>query len=186
MPYKDPEKKKANNKKYWSSYSKNPENEERIASNKNDYMKEYRKRKDVQQRESQYAKEYNNKDVFNFLDDQDGASQFLVEYLRQQKESGKFIDCDINRTRARKFHIDTLPALLSLQGFYCAYCWKQVYGKIELLEIDHIIPVSKGGNDLVSNLSVVCSDCNKRKSNKENEFLLPLIRCEFSVLVGRC
>ena len=33
------------------------------------------------------------------------------------------------------------------------------------LHVDHIIPVSKGGNDELDNLQTLCSDCNLNKSN---------------------
>ncbi len=50
----------------------------------------------------------------------------------------------------------------------CAYCGaKQVR-----LEIDHILPKSKGGSDRVSNLTIACRDCNCKKSNYSlQEFL---------------
>ena len=35
-----------------------------------------------------------------------------------------------------------------------------------LLEIDHIIPVSKGGYTVEENLQTLCWKCNRAKSNK--------------------
>jgi len=34
------------------------------------------------------------------------------------------------------------------------------------LEVDHIIPVSQGGNDELSNLQVLCKECNRAKGNR--------------------
>lgn len=34
------------------------------------------------------------------------------------------------------------------------------------LEIDHIIPISKGGKNIESNTQILCSNCNNAKSNK--------------------
>lgn len=34
------------------------------------------------------------------------------------------------------------------------------------IEIDHIIPVSKGGKSIESNLQVLCASCNRKKGNK--------------------
>ena len=44
----------------------------------------------------------------------------------------------------------------------CAYC-----GKKDIpLEIEHIVPKSKGGSNRVSNLTLACTDCNQKKGNK--------------------
>ncbi|ADI74127.1 HNH endonuclease [Methanohalobium evestigatum Z-7303] len=43
----------------------------------------------------------------------------------------------------------------------CAYCDKQ---NVQL-EVEHIVPRSRGGSDRVSNLTIACHDCNQRKSN---------------------
>jgi CRISPR/Cas system Type II protein with McrA/HNH and RuvC-like nuclease domain len=46
--------------------------------------------------------------------------------------------------------------------YTCAYC-KQKGG---ILEIDHIIPFSKGGSDELNNLVTSCRKCNRQKKNK--------------------
>ena len=52
--------------------------------------------------------------------------------------------------------------LLEKWGRKCAYC-----GETNVpLEIEHIIPKSRGGSDRVSNLTLSCHECNQRKGNK--------------------
>ena len=51
--------------------------------------------------------------------------------------------------------------LLQKWGHRCAYCGT---GNIPL-QIEHIIPKSRGGTDRVSNLTLSCEDCNQRKNN---------------------
>jgi len=46
-------------------------------------------------------------------------------------------------------------------GFQCAYCGKSPPEVI--LEIDHIEPTSRGGNDDINNLLTACFDCNRGK-----------------------
>ena len=46
----------------------------------------------------------------------------------------------------------------------CQICGKKC--QRSEIEIDHIIPVSKGGKTTLSNLQVLCSKCNRKKSNK--------------------
>lgn len=52
--------------------------------------------------------------------------------------------------------------LLEKWGRQCAYCG----AKDRPLEIEHIIPRSRGGSNRVSNLALACHDCNQRKGNK--------------------
>ncbi len=47
----------------------------------------------------------------------------------------------------------------------CAYC-----GKSETpLEVEHIVPKSRGGSDRVSNLTISCHRCNQKKGNRTAE-----------------
>jgi hypothetical protein len=55
--------------------------------------------------------------------------------------------------------------LFKRDSFQCVYCGNKPPNV--LLEIDHIIPHSKGGKDTIENLVTSCFDCNRGKSNKE-------------------
>lgn len=51
--------------------------------------------------------------------------------------------------------------------FTCCNCGNSTYAEPNLLlEIDHIIPVSKGGRTVESNLQTLCWKCNRTKSDK--------------------
>jgi 5-methylcytosine-specific restriction endonuclease McrA len=55
--------------------------------------------------------------------------------------------------------------LLEKFGHRCAYCAKAETP----LEIEHIVPSSRGGSDRVSNLTIACHTCNQAKGNQTAE-----------------
>jgi len=48
--------------------------------------------------------------------------------------------------------------------FVCQYCG--ACGPNVELEVDHIIPISRGGTDEMSNLKTTCFDCNRGKGDR--------------------
>lgn len=48
-------------------------------------------------------------------------------------------------------------------NYQCAIC-----GERKPLTVDHIIPLSKGGTDDISNIQPLCRNCNSKKNNKLN------------------
>ena len=50
-------------------------------------------------------------------------------------------------------------------NYTCQICGKYMPDEVGL-HVDHIIPISKGGKTVPSNLQVLCSKCNGSKSNK--------------------
>ena len=63
--------------------------------------------------------------------------------------------------------------LLKKFDYQCAYCGK----KNIPLEIEHIIPKSRGGSNRVSNLTISCHDCNQSKDDQTaTEFGYPEIQ----------
>ena len=55
--------------------------------------------------------------------------------------------------------------VLKRDRFTCQYCSAKP-PKVPL-EVDHIMPVSKGGENVMNNLITACFDCNRGKSNIE-------------------
>jgi 5-methylcytosine-specific restriction endonuclease McrA len=51
--------------------------------------------------------------------------------------------------------------ILERQGFRCAICYKKVK-----LEMDHVIPLSKGGLHIPKNIQGLCRPCNLTKGYK--------------------
>lgn len=55
--------------------------------------------------------------------------------------------------------------VLQRDGFTCQYCGRT--GQERELEIDHIVPVSKGGTNDIGNLQTACKECNRGKLTDE-------------------
>ena len=78
-----------------------------------------------------------------------------------------------NKNKSKKhFAINTRVPLTNKALFrrdqnICAYCGNDFSSKD--LSRDHIMPVSKGGPDIWTNVVTACTSCNKRKDNKTLE-----------------
>ena len=55
--------------------------------------------------------------------------------------------------------------VLMRDGFCCVYCGRRP--PAVTLEVDHRIPRSKGGEDVLENLVCACWDCNRSKGPNE-------------------
>jgi hypothetical protein len=59
-------------------------------------------------------------------------------------------------------------AVLARDKWKCLSCGRSAKEDGVLLEVDHIIPRSKGGSDDITNLQTLCKKCNIGKSNKDS------------------
>lgn len=79
-------------------------------------------------------------------------------------------ECNLSRYHSknqRKLMTPKLRREIAERDCYtCQNCGKYMPDGVGL-HIDHIIPVSKGGKTVPSNLQVLCSKCNGRKGNRD-------------------
>ena len=68
----------------------------------------------------------------------------------------------IKKRKRKNLHFSSLKwKIFKRDNFTCQICGSQ-----EFLELDHIIPVSKGGKDEEENYQTLCKKCNVRKKDK--------------------
>jgi hypothetical protein len=58
-------------------------------------------------------------------------------------------------TLRRRFEV------LSRDHFRCRYCGRDARDTV--LEVDHVVPIAKGGTDSMENLATACIECNRSK-----------------------
>lgn len=76
---------------------------------------------------------------------------------------------DYHSTNQRRLMTRALREQIMKRDHYtCQFCGKYMPDEIGL-QIDHIVPVSKGGKSVPSNLRVLCSKCNASKGSKYSD-----------------
>ncbi|RDV84200.1 RNA-guided endonuclease IscB [Ammonifex thiophilus] len=84
------------------------------------------------------------------------SARFDTQKLQNPEISGiEYQQGELQGYEVRKY-------LLEKFGRRCAYCGKEGVP----LEVDHVVPKSRGGTDRVSNLALACRECNQAKGNK--------------------
>jgi 5-methylcytosine-specific restriction endonuclease McrA len=73
-----------------------------------------------------------------------------------------------NRRRARRAQVDArvvtnrdLAQLRRRQAGACAYC-----GELRPLQLEHVVPIARGGRDAIGNLVLACKRCNCSKRDR--------------------
>jgi 5-methylcytosine-specific restriction endonuclease McrA len=90
----------------------------------------------------------------------------------------------MRRRRAKKFLVETekytQEQIVELYGAVCHFCQKDIDLEAprhpvmggtwkDGLQLDHLIPISKGGNDTIDNIRPIHVICNMKKGNRTDE-----------------
>ena len=73
-----------------------------------------------------------------------------------------------------KLNSEEINQLIINSNNICFWCDSYT----EKIHLDHITPLSKGGEDKITNLVISCPSCNVRKNNKNPEIWLEEILAE--------
>ena len=87
----------------------------------------------------------------------------VIEYAG--KIDRKYCDCCRERDTS---YLKYMKFLLELHVYSCFYCGSKV-GRQNQPTIDHMIPLSRGGDNQLENLTIACRSCNARKGTKSVE-----------------
>lgn len=90
----------------------------------------------------------------------------LLELYKEWENGNKY---EVTKRQERKIMNDDIRYnVLKRDNFTCQKCGITSKDGAKL-EVDHIIPVSKGGKTVMSNLQTLCDRCNSGKSDKTKE-----------------
>ena len=93
-----------------------------------------------------------------------GISIELAKFDTQQMQNPEI--SGVEYQQGTLFGYEIREYLLEKFGRKCAYCGKE---NIPDLEVEHIIPKTRGGSNRVSNLTIACKKCNLKKGNQTAE-----------------
>ena len=90
----------------------------------------------------------------------------LLELYKEWENGNKY---EVTKRQERKIMNDDIRYnVLKRDNFTCQKCGITSKDGAKL-EVDHIIPLSKGGKTVMSNLQTLCDRCNSGKSDKTKE-----------------
>ncbi len=87
-----------------------------------------------------------------------------INTLKEEIKYYYYSNCNYNSSKKRiPISNELKHEIWRRDKFTCQYCGKDINQVV--LEIDHILPVSKGGTNAKSNLQTLCVKCNRKKSD---------------------
>jgi 5-methylcytosine-specific restriction endonuclease McrA len=151
-------------KKRNDSWYSDPSNRERARARQRKYHREHREQAEAY-RDAFYS-DPSNRETKRARDRQ---------YAKDNPEGFRRRNAKRRALKKQVLHEPWTHSEIAAQGTgFCPYCGKEI-GLIydsNIMHIDHVIPISRGGPDLVENLEPVCAKCNLAKNDKTKEEFL--------------
>ena len=148
-------------KRYQENRLEKLEYQKKYAQKNAEQIREYQRKWHKENREKQldYKKKY-------YLDNREYLRECHKKWKQENRQILRAIDSNKRDRRRAKIKSNgifkvTNRDLAKMYEKPCVYC-----GERESIEIDHIIPIAKGGVHGVGNLQPLCHSCNSRKSDK--------------------
>ena len=156
-------------------------------ADRKEYLRQYRldNSEHIKEQNKQYRQDHKeeiNKRVKQwYLNNLEYMKQHQREYRNNNREKvNRWSKTDKGKAAQQRAHnkrraqekemINTLTAqewidILKEYKFRCAYCGKE-FTLFNRETRDHVIPISKGGNNVKENVVPACKSCNSKKNNK--------------------
>jgi 5-methylcytosine-specific restriction endonuclease McrA len=95
------------------------------------------------------------------------STQKQSRSTKQKKQNAEVRSLSTRKKQKRSRHIPASirVSVLNRDRYKCVFCGRN--SKQIDLEVDHIIPFSKGGSNDSSNLQTLCFDCNRGKGARQ-------------------
>jgi len=144
-------------KEYHKQYYK--DNLEEIKAYKKQWAKDHPESEKLKERRIQWREEH-----------REDRREYSRKYYKTEKGKATAQRSYSKRRSVIKEFINTLTAeewedILETHNYVCTYCGTEF--NCELLPTkDHIIPISKGGDNVKENIIPACRSCNSKKYNK--------------------
>lgn len=138
--------------------------------------REYGQLKGTKQPKNSLAKQGNKNPMFGKKPNEkqlEGLKLGRVERTTKTERRFTKTKCDLRRNKKRKYNggshtYERWQQMLKEFNYTCPCCGKQE-PEVKLTE-DHIIPISKGGDDNIDNIQPLCFSCNSKKNTKITKY----------------